>query len=577
MLSLTLPIQSDSNIRCSSKIFVLAVFTAAIGQGLPINSTRDALLNGFGPSNSTNAFEQLASFLRSEGATVSPSLRLSTGPVRGIAAGHNVSKGETLLVVPPQLILSGAMVTRNGAGCAVARLLAKCDDKASFNEEDCKVLLPGKHPGKSVVGLEQLAGKDLEIAAFLVQRLHNSKSRTGSGSENQDPWPVCKAGDFPSELIDLYLKTLPSYEDLQGLPVFSAMQPQCRKLLNGTWAAHIAEGTRAQWEKEWAVLVKRVPKMNRFTQDEFFYARALIQTRTFAMQEDGGQMEPVLVPLGDMLNEADRRDADQGVAWSDHNVSKRGFLLTSTQRAPSGNELFLTYGRKPNFIMYTTYGFFFDNHRMELVMLGLRPFPGEVSAAVAARVDILLKDVPSVVELFFEMADAQLPSILAFARAMAVADANATVASGWRPSKDSLPLALERRALDLLHGHVEAQVRMRSGENAVAMLGQPFKIATSSASCERYARLNNEPYGAVLDFAEEGRRFLDLRMNSTSSSSSASRSSPKSVGSPLRKKWASRFLYSFMKSSFLQVNPESNEAKTTRGTRKSKRAAFLGT
>merc|ERR1719262_1875932 len=144
-------------------------------------------------------------------------------------------------------------------------------------------------------------------------------------------------------------------------------------------------------------------------------------TRTFGMRASPeAQLEPVLVPLGDMFNEEDRKKP--GVAWDDQHVNERGFRLTSMQRAPSGDELFITYGRKPNFLMYLTYGFFFDHHPMELVPLELRPFQSEASAAGAGRVDSfngrvdsILKGVPSVVELYFEAADLQLPSILSFA------------------------------------------------------------------------------------------------------------------------------------------------------------------
>merc|ERR1719265_459251 len=208
---------------------------------------------------------------------------------------------------------------------------------------------------------------------------------------------------------------------------------------------------------------------------------------------------------------------------------------------------------------------------MELIPLPLRPFSTEVSAAGAARIDGLLKGIPSVVELYFEAADSQLPSILAFARAMALTHANASSMQGWRPTEDPIPLKLERHALDLLHAHVEAQVRMRSGQDAIAVLSKPFELAPSSSSCERYSRLNNEPYGAILDFAEEGRQFLDLCVSSTSSSCNAWQSGH-SAATPLRKKWASRLMQKWS----LQVNPKSNAPTTLHRAPKSQRAAFLG-
>eukprot|EP00746_Dinoflagellata_sp_MGD_P023295 gnl/MRDRNA2_/MRDRNA2_15456_c0_seq1.p1 gnl/MRDRNA2_/MRDRNA2_15456_c0~~gnl/MRDRNA2_/MRDRNA2_15456_c0_seq1.p1 ORF type:complete len:567 (-),score=93.02 gnl/MRDRNA2_/MRDRNA2_15456_c0_seq1:59-1759(-) len=565
MFALAIAFQLHSNIRCKAWVFTILALAAV--HALPLNSTHDASLPRDDASNSTNSFDQLAAFLRSEGATVSPSLRLSTGVVRGIAAVHEVSKGETILVVPPQLILSEATVTRNGAGCAVSRLLAECNVSES---EDCKALLPPKHHG--VIGLDHLAGKDLELAAFLVQRLHEFKStsKTSQSQVTQAPWPVCKAGDFPANFIDLYLKTLPTFEDLQGLPVFSVVQPQCRKALNGTWAAHFADGQRVQWAKEWAVLTKRVPEMKRFSETEFFYARAIIMTRTFGMHANSGaQLEPVLVPFGDMLNEDNPRKP--GVAWDDQNVSKRGFQLTSTQRTESGRELFITYGKKPNFIVYTTYGFFFDNQRMELVPLQLRPFSTEVSAAGAEKVDSIMKGIPSTVELYFEAADSQLPSILAFARAMALTHANVSSKPGWRPGEDPISLKLERHSLDLLQAHVEAQVQMRSGEDAIALLSKPFELAPSSASCERYSRLNNEPYGALLDFAEEGRQYLDSCIGSTSSNCDAWHREH-SAATPLRKKWTSRLMQRWSR----QVNPKSSKSNALRGPQKSQRAAFLG-
>lgn len=575
MVSLTLAFQPDfSSIRCRRTCFLAFLITAAanaVAAAVPANTTRDALSNRFDSLNSTDAFEQLAAVLRSEGATISPSLCLSRGVVRGVAAAHDVAVNETLLNVPSRLILSGATVTRNGAGCAVSRLLAECDGKARRKNEDCEVLLPGKNHGSGIVGMDKMASRELELAAFFVQKLHNFTSDMRNSNESQGSWPVCEAGDFPTNVINLYLKTLPSREDLQGLPVFSAMQPRCRQLLNGTWASHMAEGQRAQWAKEWAVLLKRVPEMKHFSADEFFYARAIIMTRTFGMRASPeAQLEPVLVPLGDMFNEEDRKKP--GVAWDDQHVGERGFRLTTMHKAPSGDEFFITYGRKPNFLMYLTYGFFFDHHPMELVPLELRPFPGEASAADAGRVVSLLKGIPSTVELYFEGLEMQLPSILGFARAMVLADVNTSVSPGWRPS-DPMPLKLERRALDLLYGHVEAQVRRRSGQDGLAMLDKPFELAASSASCERYARLNNEPYGALLDFADEGRHFLDLRIGSTPSSSSGSAlHSAHSRATPLRKKWASRLVQRWSR----QVDPKTKGPKIIPGTRKPQKAVFLG-
>merc|ERR1711971_1515309 len=107
----------------------------------------------------------------------------------------------------------------------------------------------------------------------------------------------------------------------------------------------------------------------------------------------------------------------------------------------------------------------------------------------------------------------------------------------WSPTEALPSLKLERRALCLLRAHVEAQVLSHAGPAALASLQMPLELSPSlaSANCERYARFYREPYGALLDFADDAALEIDLRLGSTTNRSQAHRIKV----SPLRKLWAS--------------------------------------
>lgn len=486
------------------------------------------------PASGETSFDHLTSWLRSQGATVSPAMKLSQGSVRGIAARQAVKKGETLLALPPQLILSGVQATKTGPGCAVQRLQAEC------TMTKCAAL-------NYIIKDDPFRWKELEIVAFLAERLHVlSAGKRGIHNDYSNvTWPRCGANQLPANFFDPYVETLPDMQALQSHPVFSATAGSCRAALNGTRLAFLAGHKYKIWMEEWTALSQQVPHIQQYGLKVFLHAKALLLTRAFgARTAHGSSLEPILVPLADMLNE-DANYVDPGVGWDDSNVTALGFRLTSARSLPIGAELLDTYGDKPNVEMYSTYGFFFENQSFESVPLALQPFAGEVAESSAAQVRRILAGFPTEMHLQLQAnpaesevsAERQLPAILALARAMALAEIGMEVPRQWSPTEALPSLKLERRVLGLLHKHVEAQVRSFNGPAALASLNMPLELTPSlaSASCKRYARLLLEPYGALLDFAETATLEVNLRLGLNANGSQAQRVKV----SPLRKLWAS--------------------------------------
>jgi len=471
------------------------------------------------------AFAGLVAFVRSGGGIVSPSLRLSEGPPRGIATSQAIPTGETLLVVPPQLLLTGGVATQRGSGCAVGRLLSECGDEF---DDDCASLLPVEGEGDA-----HSVRRSLELAVFLVTRLYGRESEGNTTNRSYS----CETDALPFNFFDPYLRSLPNMESMLSHPVFAVAELPCRQAIGSTQLGVKVNTMRDKWARQWGILVRRVPELQQYHSDEFFHAKLLVLSRAFGTTNQvNSPLEPVMVPLADMLN-MDLHDRPE-VSWQASDVRTQGFRMTTAKAMSDGSIVLGSYGLRPNDEQYAHYGFFQEDQSFEAVPLDLRPCVHRLAEGKAARIDAMLAGYPPRVQLQFKPSLLTIfQDVLAFARVVALVNASEPAPNHWSPDTP-LPLRLERCAMEALSAHVEDQALKRAGSAGAATLQKSIELSSSSCSdsCQQYSRLTLEPYGALLDFAQEGTIELDRRLGK----------SPDLIGkaqvSPLRHRWASSFV-----------------------------------
>lgn len=504
------------------------------GSRLRKPSSHDSI-DHVGPQTSV---DKLVQFIRSHGGKVSPSFSLSTGSLRGIVASSDVAKGETLLALPPNLILTGAQAARQGLGCAVARVIAECDGRNST----CSELLNST----MLYETSYAVGRSLELSVFLLTRLYGRGADAGF---------LCDPTPMPADFFDAYVSMLPTMSDLQSFPAFAILKKPCQEALNGTIAAQRANDLRAMTTKQWNFLTQHVPALQQYTFDEFFHAKALVITRAFGarLAPDTQASEPVLLPLADMMNMDARRQPTAEDSWEDGHTSAHGFKLTAAQSLNAGSAVLGTYGDRDGLDLYSTYGFFFEMQPLESVRLELRPFAGELPPNSTSRVENILSRVDRHMNWSLRLHQdprVQLQQALEFARSVVIANTTAAAQNAALP----LSLHLERLAVEFLHAHIEAQVQLDRGAAALSSLREPQALSLASASCEVYGHLTLEPYGALLDFTEAAMEYIDQRMGHHTKGKRQVRPEV----SPLREEWAFRFFDAWRSSlppakSFLKI------------------------
>lgn len=86
------------------------------------------------------------------------------------------------------------------------------------------------------------------------------------------------------------------------------------------------------------------------------WAYLVVNSRSWAITDEEGNRDNVLVPLADMLNHK------PGAGIGSLSEDKSYFVINATTQYPAGSQVFDNYGPKTNFDLLSTYGFLIEEN-----------------------------------------------------------------------------------------------------------------------------------------------------------------------------------------------------------------------
>jgi histone-lysine N-methyltransferase SETD3 len=128
-----------------------------------------------------------------------------------------------------------------------------------------------------------------------------------------------------------------------------------RALLQGSQLPPRVELQAQSLQREYAELCLKVPGYERFTFDEFVWARLSCDSRLFALKT-GGLQGMCMAPLADMFNHREPPD----VLWSS-SPDGQCFLMTARRAVVAGAQVHTSYGGKSNDLLLRHFGFMTDD------------------------------------------------------------------------------------------------------------------------------------------------------------------------------------------------------------------------
>ncbi|HYO71775.1 MAG TPA: SET domain-containing histone-lysine N-methyltransferase, partial [Archangium sp.] len=165
----------------------------------------------------------------------------------------------------------------------------------------------------------------------------------------------------PDSFWKPYVDTLP--EAFPHVPLFFSESE--RALLQGSFLLTLLEFQGYTLRQDHALLCQKVPGYERFSFEEFIWARFSVSSRNFGLKV-GGLQGRALVPLADMLNH--RRPPD--VLW-DTSADGQFFVMTAQNAMASGLEIHDSYGAKSNDLLLLHFGFVASDNEQDEVFLSL--------------------------------------------------------------------------------------------------------------------------------------------------------------------------------------------------------------
>lgn len=165
----------------------------------------------------------------------------------------------------------------------------------------------------------------------------------------------------PDSFWKPYVDTLP--EAFPHVPLFFGDSE--RALLKGSFLLTLLEFQGYTLRQDHALLCQKVPGYERFSLEEFAWARLSVSSRNFGLKV-GGLQGRALVPLADMLNH--RRPPD--VLW-DTSADGQFFVMTAQNAVASGLEIHDSYGAKSNDLLLLHFGFVASDNEQDELFLSL--------------------------------------------------------------------------------------------------------------------------------------------------------------------------------------------------------------
>ncbi len=246
----------------------------------------------------SETIDRLVAWLEDAGGSVGPVVIRDDNGDRTAWSTRAITQGERILCVPRSLVLAEA----DAASWSPARLVA--------------ALWPG--PGRA----------QLVLAAGLAR---------------PDPAWAPYTDTLPASLAAHPLL----WEDLSEL--------------HGTLLLDLLEARRHVLLQEHAWLRAAIPPLATLSAEEWLRARALVSSRTFAVDRDGNE---ALVPFADLFDHA----PGGAVSWR---CDEDAFELFAKAAIPADAPLHIDYGPKQNVRLFLYYGFVLPDNPVEGVVLDL--------------------------------------------------------------------------------------------------------------------------------------------------------------------------------------------------------------
>lgn len=246
-------------------------------------------------------FKSLVNWLRNGGARF-PKLYMKyySDDYRGVHCLARVSTNDTVLYVPLKYIITSEVAKDSDIGRRIIKANIELRSKHSY------------------------------IAAYLLQERARGKS----------------------SFWEPYIRILP--ERYANMPIFFPEDELA--WLTGSLTLHKIGDRIDSLRREYDNIRKDVPEFNKYSYEDFVWARLVVITRIFGLNIEAVKTDG-LVPYADMLNHRLPRETK----WSFED-SMRGFVITSLKTIPRGEQIYDSYGRKCNNRFFVNYGFALDEN-----------------------------------------------------------------------------------------------------------------------------------------------------------------------------------------------------------------------
>ena len=243
-------------------------------------------------------FDSLFDWMKSHGAEFEKlKMRYYAPDYRGVHAAREIKKGETIVYVPIQEIITLEMAMTSPIGAQMA--------ERNFRNR----LISPKHSF---------------LSTYIMQERRKSSS-----------------------FYDKYIDILPKAFD--NFPIFYTQEE--RAWLKGSpFQNQISEKIK-DIQADYNMIVDEVPDYREFPLKEYSEMRMMVASRIFGIQVNGLKTDG-FVPYADMLNHRRPRQT----AWS-YSDERGGFIIESLEDIKRGDQVYDSYGKKCNTRFLLNYGF----------------------------------------------------------------------------------------------------------------------------------------------------------------------------------------------------------------------------
>ena len=224
-------------------------------------------------------------------------VRYYAADYRGVHAARNIKKGETILYVPKDEIITLEMAMESPIGSLMAA--------RNFRQR----LISPKHSF---------------LATYIMQERRKEVS-----------------------VFDKYIDILPKAFD--NFPIFYTQEE--RTWLEGSpFQDQISEKIR-DIQSDYNMICNEVPEYRQFSLKEYSEIRMMVASRIFGIQVEGVKTDG-FVPYADMLNHKRPRQT----SWT-YTDDRQGFIIEALEDIKRGEQVYDSYGKKCNTRFLLNYGF----------------------------------------------------------------------------------------------------------------------------------------------------------------------------------------------------------------------------